>query len=133
MEGLILLDSSVLIDYFRKINKSKTFFFKLASVYNGFAVPVVIHYEIIKGSNQRQATFWNNIFADIFIFPYTVSTNTHALSIGDELRKKRKSIDFKDLVIASIAVQHQLPLATLNRKHFDNISGLELITPVSFE
>jgi len=133
MESIILLDSSVLIDYFRKVNKEKTFFYKLLSAYNGYAISVIVHYEIIKGSNQRQANFWNNIFADFFIFPYTVLTNTSALEIGEELRKKRKSIDFKDLIIASTAVQHKMPLATINKKHFDNISGLKLITPASFE
>jgi tRNA(fMet)-specific endonuclease VapC len=133
MESLILLDSSVLIDYFRKVNKEKAFFFKLSGAYSAYAISVVVHYEILVGSNPKQYSFWKNIFADFFIFSYNQSTNASAIAIGQELRKKRKMMDFKDLVIASIAIEHKLPLATLNKKHFEHIPGLELIAPTSID
>jgi predicted nucleic acid-binding protein len=41
----------------------------------------------------------------------------------------RKSIEFQDLIIAATAISFNNPLATINKKHFDNIEGLDLITP----
>lgn len=38
------------------------------------------------------------------------------------------NIDFRDLAIASIAMYHNFPLATLNEKHFKEVDGLRLIT-----
>jgi len=33
-----------------------------------------------------------------------------------------------DIMIAGTALQNNMPLATLNRKHFERISGLKIIT-----
>jgi len=37
-------------------------------------------------------------------------------------------IDTPDIMIAGTALQNNMPVATLNRKHFERITGLELIT-----
>ena len=57
---LICLDTSVLIDYFRKENKSKTFFFKLAKDHR-FAISVLTKFEILVGSNEQQKEFWGRV------------------------------------------------------------------------
>lgn len=44
---LICLDTSVLIDYFRKKDKTKSFFYALADEYDSFAVSVITEYEIL--------------------------------------------------------------------------------------
>lgn len=38
---IICLDTSVLIDYFRKVNKSKSFFYELTKEYDLFAVSAI--------------------------------------------------------------------------------------------
>ena len=131
MEGIILLDSSVLIDYFCKKIKEKTFFYQLALRFNGFAIPVMVHYEILSGSNLQQESFWKNLFNDMMILPYTAKDNYTAIRIKELLKTKRKSIDFKDLLIATTSLVHHLPLATLNKAHFIAIKELSLITPDS--
>jgi len=131
MEGLILLDSSVLIEYFRKKDKSQTFFFKLSKQYEGFAIPVTVHFEIMAGSNRIQDKFWENLFNDFLIIPYTVPVNYQAREIRWSLMKKRKSIVFKDLLIAATALNFNLVLATLNKKHYSDIENIILITPSS--
>ncbi|MBI1781919.1 MAG: type II toxin-antitoxin system VapC family toxin [Sphingobacteriales bacterium] len=130
---MILLDSSVLIDYFRKKNKEKTFFYQLAYKQGGFAIPVMVHYEILSGSNSQQENFWHNLFNDFLIISYTAKENYTAITIKDSLKKKRKTIDFKDLLIAATAISHKMPLATLNKDHFIAVPGLTLITPDSFQ
>ena len=129
MEGLIVLDSSVLIELFRKKDKSKTFFYTLASQFNGIAIPVVVHYEIWVGSSDKQDIFWKNLFNDFLILPYITAINYTAILFQKELKAKRKSIAFSDLLIAASAMYYSYPLATLNKKHFENISNLQLTTP----
>jgi predicted nucleic acid-binding protein len=36
-------------------------------------------------------------------------------------------IDLADILIGATALTHDIPLATLNRKHFERIKGLEII------
>ncbi len=133
MEDLICLDSSVLIDFYRKKKKELTFFYQLSLKYSGFAIPVTVHFEILMGSNISQHSFWENLFEDFIIIPYTPKINFTAIRISNDLKKARKTIDFKDLLIASTAVHYNYILGTLNEKHFISIPSLKIITPKSLQ
>lgn len=133
MEDLILLDTSVLIDFFRKKNSQESFFYHLSGINIGFCISVVTHFEISNGINLRQESFWSNFFSDILIIPYNISLNFIAVGIIQQLKRKRKSIEFKDIIISSTAINFGYQLATLNKKHFRDISELKLLTPDSFE
>ncbi len=130
MENLICLDSSVLIDFFRKKKSSNTLFIKLIQLnFSGFYIPVTVEFEIFYGANELQLNFWNNLFSDFIVLPLTRQINSIAIEIAKDLRKRNKSIEYKDLVIAATSISTNCSLATLNKKHFDNIEGLDLITP----
>jgi predicted nucleic acid-binding protein len=130
MENLVCLDTSVLIDFFRKQKSEKTLFIKLIqSDFSGFYIPVTVEFEIYYGANQQQLNFWNNLFTDFIVLPLTQTVNAFAIDIAKNLRRRNKSIEYKDLVIAATALSINCPLATINKKHFENIEGIELITP----
>lgn len=131
MEDLILLDTSVLIDYFRKKQKEKSFFYSLSAFSNQFCISVITHFEITCGINIQQHSFWKSLFDDIIHVPYTVSLNSVAVKVLNDLKRKRKNIEFKDLIICSTALHYNYQLATLNVKHFEHVQGLKLITPES--
>jgi predicted nucleic acid-binding protein len=38
---------------------------------------------------------------------------------------KRKTVDLADIFIAATTLAHNIPFATINRKHFENIDGLK--------
>lgn len=132
MENIVCLDASPLKEYYRKVKKADTFFYQLTNTYDGFVLPVTAHYEILLGSNPAQHTFWKNLFEDILIIPYQAYINITAIKIVKQLKTKRKSIEYKDLLIAATAMHFQYSLATINEKHFQEIEGLHLITPRSF-
>ncbi|MBW2740875.1 MAG: type II toxin-antitoxin system VapC family toxin [Deltaproteobacteria bacterium] len=44
----------------------------------------------------------------------------------DHFRKKNKIIEFRDIFIAATAITNDMPLSTLNIKHFERIDDLEL-------
>lgn len=44
----------------------------------------------------------------------------------DHFRKKNKIIEFRDIFIAATAITNDMPLSTLNVKHFERIDDLEL-------
>lgn len=133
MENIVCLDASPLIDHYRKKVKEKAFFYHVTKNYTGFVLPVTAHFEVLAGSNPTQHLFWENIFADLLIIPYQPYINVTALNIIKQLKAKRKTIEFKDLLIAATALHYNYSLATINEKHFQDIEGLHLITPSSFE
>ena len=64
---MILLDSSILIELFRTVDKERTQFYKLASNENDFAISIITHYEIFTGSNDAQDSFWKAFLESIDI------------------------------------------------------------------
>ena len=68
--SIICLDTSVLIDYYRKKNKSKSLFFKLTEKYSVFAVTAITEYELYIGNSQNQNVFWDDFFSRIIVLPF---------------------------------------------------------------
>ena len=124
---LICLDSSVLIDYFRKKNKRKTFFFELSLTYR-FAVSVMTKLEIFCGATDEQQTFWKQVFAGFQILPLEEREIDEATCIIKTLRTRNQMIELPDILIGASAKMHKLELATLNPKHFKRIEDLDLLT-----
>jgi len=125
---LICLDTSVLIDYYRKTDKSNSFFFNLTQTYSHFAVSIITKYEVYIGSNEEQDKFWEKFFQNITVLYFDDIANKEAVKIFRTLKQKNKAIDIPDLLIGATASVHKLQLATLNNKHFSRIEGLKLIT-----
>lgn len=49
-----------------------------------------------------------------------------AIQIQHSLKRKRKQLDIADLFIAATAATNNLPIATLNKKHFERVDNITL-------
>jgi predicted nucleic acid-binding protein len=126
-DKIVLVDTSILIDYYRKTDKEKSVWINLVRQGYSFAVSVVTKYEIYAGASAIQLTFWDSVFKAIMVISLDELSVDSAVTINTVLKRKRKQIDLADLFIAATAVAYNLPLVTLNRKHFDRIDTLKLI------
>ncbi|WP_425549965.1 PIN domain-containing protein [Compostibacter hankyongensis] len=59
---MILVDTSVLIDFYRKTDKTNSVWIELLRQGYEFAVSTITKYEIYSGATQSQLDFWNNIY-----------------------------------------------------------------------
>ena len=81
----------------------------------------------IQALHKNQLVFWNKVLQAIEVFAFDeVCVNT-AVDVNAALKRKRKQIGIADLFIAATALTHNLPIATINKSHFDRIDGLEII------
>jgi len=126
-DKIILLDTSILIDYYRKTNKANSAWVALIDKGYEFAISAITKYELYSGATQSQITFWDSILASISVISFDESCVDTAVQINAVLKQKRKQIDLADLFIAATAVANNLPIATLNKKHFDRIDGLSVV------
>ena len=126
-EKLILADTSLLIDFFRKSDKSKTQLISLIKEGYKFCICVITEYEIYSGATNEQLDYWREFLNKIDVIPLDSPAIIHAIEINSTLKTKRKQIDLADLFIAAIAVSNGLPIATLNKKHFERVDNLELV------
>ena len=124
---MILLDSSILIELFRKKDKEKTLFYSLSKSYVEMCISSITYYEIGVGNRKSHTDYWEALCNDLNVISFDKSCSDNAISIYLELLKANKMIDLADILIGATAVTHHIPIATLNVKHFDRISGLEII------
>lgn len=122
-----MVDSTVLIDYFRKADKNNSHLIKHFSDYDILFVSSITEFEVINGASAEHLEFWNKMLNRFTILNFDSSAARQATEIVKQLKVQRKSIDKPDLFIAATAMAHQLTLDTANRKHFEYINGLHLL------
>lgn len=92
-----------------------------------FCISAVTEFEIYTGATDSQLEYWKDFLKKIQVLSFNKDVVKVAVELNRLLKKKRKQIDMADLFIAATAIDNKLPLATLNRKHFEIIDRLELV------
>jgi predicted nucleic acid-binding protein len=115
----------------RTKDKTNTPLAKVLRLSTGLFISTVVEYEVEFGMTPIHQELWNGFRKRLEIFPFDSSMALMACRIKHGLRKKGTQIEVADLFIAATAVVNDLPLATLNRKHFEQIDGLRLLLPMS--
>ena len=126
-EEIILIDTSILIDYFRKTDKANSKFISLVRRDFAFKISAITEYEIYSGSTNTQQAFWNKLLESIDVMSFDTDVVKAAITINNRLKTKRKQLAIADLFIAATAISNNLSIATLNKKHFERIDDLVLI------
>ncbi len=125
---LILLDTSILIDYFRKKNKKNSEFYQLVAAKRYvFAVSVITEYEIYVGATDDQKEFWDTFFSKMRLIEFDSQCAKEAVKIQKELKRNNKMIAIPDLLIGATAKNKGLKIATKNVEHFKRIADLQII------
>jgi predicted nucleic acid-binding protein len=126
-DKIVLADTSILIDLFRKTDKNNAALIALVRQGYAFCISAVTEYEIYVGASLGQLDFWNNFLDKTEVLPFDKHVVKAAVYLNRELKKKRKLIDNADLFIAATAFAHNIPIATLNKKHFERIDQLVIV------
>jgi len=122
-----MVDSTILIDYFRKTDKANSKLVSHFKTYNTLYISSVTEFEVINGATPAHLHFWNQMLTRFTVLDFNSSAARQAALVVRQLKTKRKSIDKPDLFIAATAIVHRLTLDTTNRKHFTHIDGLDLL------
>lgn len=126
-DKIILIDTSILIDYFRKTDKNNSILISLFDKGYDFTISAITHYEIYSGATINQFSFWKNLLLKTKVLALDEAISQVAVDINNELKRKRKQIETADLFIAATAIANNLSFVTLNKKHFERIEGLLMI------
>jgi len=124
--SVILIDTSILIDYFRKEKKDKTILYNLSQDYN-FSISSITEFEFLSGFKDKDLEFARELLKDIVVIPFDSGCAKIASDIYKDLKANNLLIEPPDIFIAATAIYKNLPLATLNVKHFQRIAHLNII------
>ncbi len=122
----ILIDTSVVVDHFRKKKKQMSLLYELSKE-NTLFLSAISKFEFLVGAKHSQIRQTETIIQGFHILPFSSTVADVASDIAKKLKSKNKIIEFRDIFIAATAIANDMPLSTLNVKHFERIDGLELI------
>lgn len=124
---LILIDTSILIDHFRKSDKSNSSLISLIHQGYTYCISAITDFEIYTGAKLSQLEYWDSFLLKTDVLPFDKNCAKAASEINKQLKRKRKQIAIPDLFIAATAMENSLDIATLNKKHFERIDGLTIV------
>ena len=114
----LMVDSTILIDYFRKTDKNNSRLVNYFKNYDHLYIYSVTEFEVINGATPANLDFWNQILSRFIILDFDSKAARNATEIVRQLKTIRKSIDKPNLFIAATAVANGLTLDTANKKEF---------------
>jgi predicted nucleic acid-binding protein len=123
----MVIDTSIFIEFLRAKNKKQTTLFNISETKQLYISSVTL-YELHMGATSSEKKQDIQILTDdIPVLPFDDTVAKEAARIYHILRTNNKIIEFRDIFIAATALVHELPINTLNRKHFERITKLNLI------
>ena len=123
----LMVDTSLLIDYFRKTDKSNARLVNHFKSYGQLYISSITEFEVLNGAKQLQLDFWGGMLPRFTVLDFDSKAARQAAEITEQLKSKRKSIDKPDLFIAATAISKGLYFDTLNIKHFTHIDNLLML------
>jgi tRNA(fMet)-specific endonuclease VapC len=123
----LMVDSTILIDYFRKTDKANSKLVAHFRNYEHLYISSITEFEVVNGATKEHLQFWDGMLVRFTILDFNSKAAREAAKIVGQLKTKRKTIDKPDLFIAATALVNGLTFDTLNIKHFTNIEGLNLL------
>lgn len=121
----VVVDTSVIIDYLRGGTKWAEF---LAGVSRDIELflPTVVIFELFSGVSTKSPDKKQDILDFIKKFHRVNLDEEIAIKGGELFRDLKKSIQVSDYIIAASALSIGASVLTLNKKHFQQIPGLDL-------
>lgn len=121
----LILDTSVIIDFLRQKEKTDTVLYKLSLENNVLYISILTHTELYAGKStwegKNARSELETLFGGLHILPLTEKISENAGQV-----RAKYGIGLIDAIIASTALLNNIPLVTLNTKHFEQVENLEI-------
>jgi len=124
-EELFIVDTDILIDYSRGIEKAKASIVKLETD-NRLAISVITQLELMVGCvNKQDFKLLKTFLKDFEIIPLNSTISDKAVELFEKFRLSH-GVMIPDMLIASTAIILEVPLISKNQKDFRFIKELKL-------
>lgn len=123
---MVVLDTNILIDHLRQnVLGTKLDLLVAKYDYGELSVSVVTVQELFAGTSSKiQEGGILKLLSLIKIWPYLEEI---AKAAGEIERDKKRGVDFADAAIAATCMVNDCKLATINKKDFFGIGGLQMV------
>ena len=109
----MMIDTSILIEYFRKTDKTNSRLIGYFKRYSQFYISSITEFEVLNGTTEAHKQFWEVMLARLIVLDFDGKAARKATEIVAQLKVKRLTIDKPDLFIAATAIANGLTFDTL--------------------
>ncbi len=125
---MILADTDVLIDYLKGVQPSAERIRSYAAS-QSLRTSAVTCFELLSGADQgKQGEEVRRLISTLPVLPLDLESAVRAADVRRDLAARGLPIGMGDSLIAGIALANGLQLLTRNRKHFQQVEGLRLVS-----
>ena len=126
---MIVVDTDVIIDFFRDISPAVNVFAELISSGKAALTSISVFelYAGIEGAKRLRQI--ETLVQEITVLPLNVIEAAMGGRIYTQLKSRGKLIGTHDILIAAICIANDLPLYTKNIAHFSEIKDIRLLSP----
>ena len=123
-----LIESCICIDYLREAQEAIYYLDEMRDK-GWLRCSVVTYAELLVGChNRREEQAVSRFISEFAVEPVAAEDSLNAIRLLKKHRLK-DGLGWLDCLIACAALRLHLPIATLNEKHFQPISGVKTIRP----
>lgn len=123
----MVIDTGIFIEHLRAKNKTETTLYRLADSSDLFISAISIYELYMGATNSDKIKDIEMITDGLIVLPFDDRVAISSAEIFLELKRKNQLIEFRDIFIAATCISNELPIATLNKKHFKRVDGLKII------
>lgn len=123
----MVIDTGIFIEHLRAKDKTQTTLYKLAEKEN-LCISAVSLYELYMGAtSSEKIKDVEQLTGGLNILPFDEHVAAAAAKIFLQLKRNNQLIEFRDIFIAATCIANELPIATLNKKHFKRVDDLNIL------
>jgi len=126
MDNKICLDSDIMIEL---LKNNQIIIERLQNAQATFSTTPINILELWNGRKKSEEQKIEGLINQLEIIPMKKEEGEKAGDITKKLRGNGEIIDMRDIIMAAICIQNNIPLMTLNTNHFERLKkfGLKLI------
>lgn len=125
-----LIDTDILSYYFKGNPKVIGRFESYLGIFDSIEIYIITYFEItgrlLAKKALRQLQVFERFVDENKVIPLTEKSSKISAELYATLRQSGSIVDDIDLLIAGVAIEHELALITNNEKHFGRIPNLKI-------
>ena len=123
----MVVDTTVFIEFLRAKDRTKTTLANLPPDTKLYVSAVTV-FELFSGAtDERKYSDVNTLLQDLLVLPVNAEVGEKSGEIFRQLRSSGLMIEATDILIAATALIYEMPVLTLNKRHFEIVQGLVVV------
>ena len=120
----LLLDTSVIIDFLRRKDKSGSLFYQVSE--QDLYISIITHTELFAGKSIWENKEARNILSEVFSGTKIILLTEDISEKAGYIRAHNQSNSLIDSIIAATSITSDCKIVTLNMKDFEQIKGIDI-------